>query len=621
MKPVYLYKKKISDFVLMPLSDILDDLKNNYFNEFQKIPDVKQINAWSSSLKYFIGILETINIQDLYLLLEFKLPLEGDIVDAILVGKNSENKLVALIIEFKGWKRIEFINNNLVNCDLGENILSPDIQIASYVGYLEFSSSAANYYIFKDILIMYNLLHTDCKFNFKHQSFLKNQENNVIDFLNDLFFSSATEEELKLLADSSYEQNYRLMEFVKENKDQILCQSMESLADKGFKFSNEQLILISEIENSISNNEEVTYLISGSPGSGKTLLAINLLLSSIAKGHDTVLAIMNNRLFNSLENVLGNVNGKNIKSILKYFSIQDPKNPGVADNEYSHRHKVVIYDESQRMNSTNISNCFKKAMVNIIFYDETQRLNYDERGKFANFNKIALDNNYKIIVRNLNGAYRVRGGKEYHNWLEDLLANPSAINHTSNWNQNYEFESFSSFNKLISLLEKKVNNNKVAILASWTETYSGLRIGPKIANGIYDGIVQPITWIKENNENTKFFVNGECNELKKCASIYGCQGFEADYIGFIWGRDLVIRNGEWVKGSNSEDKIKRAIPSFKDLFNDPTRYGSTDDVVLELLKNRARIFLTRGIKGTYIFCEDIETRKYFKNICKPNNLE
>jgi len=618
MQSVCLYKKKISDFVLIPLSRVLDDLKSNYFIEFQKIPDEKQVNAWASSLKYFSGILKKINVQDLYLLLEFKLPLEGDIIDALLVGKNFEDKLVSLIIEFKGWKRIEFVNNNLVNCDLGDNILSPDIQIASYVGYLEFSSSAASDYIFRDILIMYNLLQVDCKQNFKHKSFLKNQENSLIEYLNKLFFSSVTEEELTLLTECSYKQNYRLMEFVRENKELILNQSMESLADKGFRFSNEQLMLISEIENSISNNEEVTYLISGGPGSGKTLLAINLLLTSIAKGYDTVLAIMNNRLFNSLEYVLGNVNGKNIKSILKYFSIQDPKNPGVADNEYSHKHKVVIYDESQRMNSTNISNCFKKANINIIFYDETQRLNYDERGKFVNFNRIANDNNYKIIVRNLNGAYRVLGGKEYHDWLEEFLANPSVINHTSNWDKSYEIELFSSFIELISVLESKLINNKVAILASWTETYSGLRIGPKIANGIYDRIVQPITWIKENNENTKFFVNGECNELKKCASIYGCQGFEADYVGYIWGRDFVIRNGKWVKGSHCEDKIKRAVPAFKDLFNDPTRFGATDNVVLELLKNRARIFLTRGIKGTYIFCEDLETREYFKEVSNLN---
>ncbi|WP_156770007.1 DNA/RNA helicase domain-containing protein [Methanocaldococcus sp. FS406-22] len=35
---------------------------------------------------------------------------------------------------------------------------------------------------------------------------------------------------------------------------------------------------------------------------------------------------------------------------------------------------------------------------------------------------------------------------------------------------------------------------------------------------------------------------------------------------------------------------------------------------MKLLVNRYRIFLTRGIKGTYVFCEDEETRKFLKDL-------
>ena len=36
-----------------------------------------------------------------------------------------------------------------------------------------------------------------------------------------------------------------------------------------------------------------------------------------------------------------------------------------------------------------------------------------------------------------------------------------------------------------------------------------------------------------------FWVCGDSNKLESCASVYGAQGFEADYTGVIWGRDLV----------------------------------------------------------------------------------
>lgn len=35
---------------------------------------------------------------------------------------------------------------------------------------------------------------------------------------------------------------------------------------------------------------------------------------------------------------------------------------------------------------------------------------------------------------------------------------------------------------------------------------------------------------------------------------------------------------------------------------------------MQLLKNRYRIFLTRGIKGTYVFCEDDETAKFLQTL-------
>ena len=62
-------------------------------------------------------------------------------------------------------------------------------------------------------------------------------------------------------------------------------------------------------------------------------------------------------------------------------------------------------------------------------------------------------------------------------------------------------------------------------------------------------------------------------------------------------------------GDNCTDNIGR--PSLEKLMKE-ARNGN--DKVREesefLLKNRYRIFLTRGIKGTCIYCEDGETLEY-----------
>ena len=111
-------------------------------------------------------------------------------------------------------------------------------------------------------------------------------------------------------------------------------------------------------------------------------------------------------------------------------------------------------------------------------------------------------------------------------------------------------------------------------------------------------------------EYAPFWVGGESNKLEKCASVYGAQGFEADYTGVIWGRDLIRRDNKWVLGDNCEDfEIKRLF--FKGKNGDKTSY----DTAIDLLVNRYRILLTRGISGTYIFCEDRETGEYLKKQC------
>ncbi len=108
-----------------------------------------------------------------------------------------------------------------------------------------------------------------------------------------------------------------------------------------------------------------------------------------------------------------------------------------------------------------------------------------------------------------------------------------------------------------------------------------------------------------------FWVKGESNRLEKCASIYGCQGFETDFAGIVWGRDFIYCNGKWEIGKNCEDNIGK--PSLKVVLSQAKKEDTVaKKQALKLLINRYRIFLTRGIKGTYIFCEDVETAIFFK---------
>ena len=85
------------------------------------------------------------------------------------------------------------------------------------------------------------------------------------------------------------------------------------------------------------------------------------------------------------------------------------------------------------------------------------------------------------------------------------------------------------------------------------------------------------------------------NGLDEVGCVYTAQGFEFDYVGVIFGRDLRWdpATNDWISDpSHSHDSIvKRSGDHFTDLVN-----------------RTYRVLLTCGLKGCYVFFEDPDTR-------------
>jgi len=207
--------------------------------------------------------------------------------------------------------------------------------------------------------------------------------------------------------------------------------------------------------------------------------------------------------------------------------------------------------------------------------------------------------------------HRCRGGEAYLQWVEDLLVDPrTALDGSREWKRVYEFATATTPDDLrASLTRYRDAGDSVGLLASFTRG-SG-RARPKNDRDLGKIRVPEanpsIEWLMDpQRDYVPFWVNGESNKLEKCASIYGCQGFELDRAGVFWGEDLVIRNGRWQLGDPEicYDSAPGSKPLAEVMRGQPAK-------ALELLRNRYRIFLTRGILGTYVHFEDEETRRFF----------
>jgi DUF2075 family protein len=90
------------------------------------------------------------------------------------------------------------------------------------------------------------------------------------------------------------------------------------------------------------------------------------------------------------------------------------------------------------------------------------------------------------------------------------------------------------------------------------------------------------------------------NGINQIGCIYTAQGFEFDYVGIIFGRDLVYNFDEQCWDGQKEFSADKAVKRSKEKFT-------------ELVKNVYRVLLTRGMKGCYVYFMDKDTERFFRS--------
>ena len=100
------------------------------------------------------------------------------------------------------------------------------------------------------------------------------------------------------------------------------------------------------------------------------------------------------------------------------------------------------------------------------------------------------------------------------------------------------------------------------------------------------------------------------DSVSEVGCIHTCQGLEVDYIGVIVGKDLIVRNNQVITVPEARASTDKSIHGWKSLFKqDPETTKKRLDLII---KNTYRTLMTRGMKGCYVYFEDKETEKYFK---------
>lgn len=88
--------------------------------------------------------------------------------------------------------------------------------------------------------------------------------------------------------------------------------------------------------------------------------------------------------------------------------------------------------------------------------------------------------------------------------------------------------------------------------------------------------------------------------IDQVGCIYTAQGFEFDYVGVIFGSDLVFDpdTAEWrgVSSASADPVVRRSRADF-----------------MRNVKNTYRVLLSRGMKGCYVYFQDKATENFFRS--------
>lgn len=606
------------------LNKITDKILERYKQVFHRSTGTAEINSWSNSMQRMRGVLSDSEIPDNSgVAIEFNIPHTSNRIDFLLSGLNKEDKNSIIIVELKQWEHANMVEgrDGIVSTYTGganREVVHPSYQAWSYSTLINsFNEDAYDGNV--DLhpcafLHNYNITDDDPINNEVYKDYIdrapmfgKNDFEKLREFIKKYISKGDDKKGLFIIENGKIRPSKTLQDsltsVLKGNKEFVLIDDQKGIY--------EQALELGKYAN--NHNKKHVMIVEGGPGTGKSVLAINL-LKEFLNNNLNAFYVTKNAAPRSV--FLSKLSNDRLSSFKVLF-----KGSGSFVESKSNDFDVLIVDEAHRLNEksglfSNLGENQIKEIINaskfsIFFIDENQRVTLKDIGSINEIEKYAKEYNASVSKVELKSQFRCDGSDGYLAWLDNVLE----IRETANFelNEGYDFRVFDNPNDLKEAIFKaNEKNNKSRLVSGYC--WNWIKEG-KNKSDVYDITIPEYNFGMSWNLGSSSTWAIDKDSVNEIGCIHTCQGLEFDYVGVIIGDDLRFENGKLVtdyhKRASTDQSIK-GIKAYAKKYGEIEAYKLTDSII----KNTYKTLMTRGMKGCYVYCTNKALGEYLKSCLK-----
>ena len=585
----------------------------------------REYASWQNSMQFMRNIVDDSDIDDgVQICIEYNIPLTSKRVDFIIAGADNAGKDNIVIVELKQWQKADVVDDDMHYCV--KTYVANDHRIVCHPSYQAYSYSC--------FLKNYSQTISDDEINLVPCAYLHNYQPEYRQTLSNPIYKDWFEIAPFFIKNEVSEFSAFVKKFItkKSSKGDLLYHIdngrlrptkalQDSLAsmvkgNKEFMLLDEQAVCfdmcLKTMNQCLKDGKKRTIIIQGGPGTGKSVLAVNLLMEFINHRLNASYVTKNSAPREAFLKLLTGGNAMTLAEIRQLF-----RSPFGLSSCDTNGYDCLIVDEAHRLvkkmygdwNGENqVKECISASLLTIFLLDEDQAVTTKDIGSVDEVRYWCNKFGSRLIMKDetkLISQFRCNGSDTYIQFINEILQRNEESIDVDLSDMNFDFKVFDNPNEMRDALRtKNEKDNKSRMVAGYCYDWN-----VKQRRDDWDIMLEDGFKAKWNLENDKVWAINP-NSFEEVGCIHTAQGLEFDYVGVFIGKDLtynpLTRLIETNRTAISKDDKSSGIRSAK------------PEIAHRLILNTYKTLLTRGQKGCYVYCEDPALREYIKQKANLN---